>query len=166
MLEKKEKEDIKEMFSDYGWSLRDLSEEYGMSIRDIKEIIGKTDTETNEEDEGISRKELFKQKRKEKQQKLDALREKTATINNFRAKGCALSRCPRCGEIMNNLVEDNEGQPHYSCDACGYNDLSDKACKSRCCRRGLYQILKKDPEIELEEEDHENLKEWIKEGEA
>ena len=170
-METKEKEDIKEMFKDYGWSLRDLSEEYGISIRDVKEIIGEKNLEgheTNEETEHrvhktISlneRREQIKARREARETK-ENLRAKTKTIDNFRAKGCALARCPKCGKPMVTVGEDAQGDYHYYCDNCGWLDTKDEVCKDACCRRGFAHLLYTDLDVEVDEE---VVEAWVREG--
>ena len=168
-IEEKEKLDIIEMANDYGWSLRDLSEEYGISIREVREIIGKDrvgNTEENEEAEHKTislnmRKEQIKAHREAREAKED-LRAKSKTIDNFRAKGCALARCKSCGKPMTDIAEDAEGGYHYYCDSCGWSDWKDEVCKDACCRRGFAHLLYTDPDVEVDEE---AVEKWVREGE-
>ena len=134
-------EEIKEMYKEYGWSVRKISEEFDMDMDDVKRIVGeKPDTSRTISSQEGSGKGYRKQLQKERE-----------TITSFRDKGLAYARCPKCRKIMKDVVEDEEGY-HYACGSCGYEDIKDVSCNDKCCRRGLVEILSNDPEAEITEE--------------
>jgi len=136
----REQEDIKKMYKDFGWTIRDLSEDYRVSMSDIKSVLGieKSSEKSNPDSQLQERETLI--------EGLNKLRERhETTINSFRKDGCAIARCPQCSEIMNNAevnVSEAGGLTfYYKCDKCGFIDYSDRTCADKCCRRGLVNVV-------------------------
>ena len=175
-MEKKElfesdKEDIKELYNVYGYSIRDISESEGVSVSEVKAIIGEKNIDTTKSisSQEISGKEyqikLQKERNDKRQVREELIREKRI-INNFRAEGCALARCPKCGEIMDDceIRENNDGglEFFYECTSCGFVDYKDKSCKDKCCRQGLGRLFEKYiPELVKKGYNRDELYEYI-----
>ena len=135
----REQEDIKKMYKDFGWTIRDLSEDYRVSMSDIKSVLGLRESPKANPDTQLQERETLIEG-------LNKLRERhETTISSFREGGCANARCPRCGEPMLNAevnISEAGGLTfYYKCDKCGFIDYSDVTCADKCCRRGLVSVV-------------------------
>ena len=143
---------IKEEIADAylsGYRLEEIAELYDMSVNQVREVLGDTITEKDkkhiteikQQKEAVLRNKEMVELKNQLHELFKELRTSRETIKSFRASGCALARCPNCGEIMDDAVLYDNGAIHYRCDNCGYVDTKDKVCKDKCCREGLGRIL-------------------------
>lgn len=161
-----DKEDIRELYNNYGHSIRDISESEGLSMKEVKDIIGEKSVDTSR---SISSTEVtgkeYQQRLKEEKGRLSQVsKEKqrlSQTIQDFRKNGCALSRCPNCGEIMDDCevrYDDGEVDFFYRCESCGFIDTENEYCKDKCCRQGLGRLFEEYiPELVKEGYDRDRL---------
>lgn len=168
-LLEKDKADIKELYRDFGWSLRTLSEEYHVTISEIEIILNLSERQKASQQKYDKIAHVTEQELEDKLNQRDGLIEdlnklrqrQTDTIDSFRNTGCAIARCPKCKTIMNDVVQDEEGGLHYGCKRCGYNDLNNVVCNDKCCRRGLALLIKKDADVDV---DPAVLATWVESG--
>ena len=162
-MDKELKEEIADAYLS-GYRLEEIAELYDMSVNQVREVLGNTITEKD-------KKQLTDIKRQKEINKIkNRLESAEQTIKSFRASGCALARCPDCGDIMDDAVMYESGAFHYRCDNCGYVDTKDEVCKDKCCREGLariillrYQDTLKDEGWDLNEV-VKSLDRWVKHG--
>jgi hypothetical protein len=168
-LLEKDKADIVEMYRDYGWSVRTLSEEYNVPISEIKSILNLSEQQIATQSKYDKIAHVPEHELEDKIQHRDSVIEDlnklnlrhTGTIESFRDAGCAIARCPKCKTVMNEIVQDEEGGLHYSCQRCGYNDLNNVVCHDKCCRRGLALLIEKDADVNV---DSAVLARWVQNG--
>ena len=145
------KEELREAYNDFGWTIKELSGRHGISEEEVRSLLGKEVLgnwkEREEEEKATGKTRMTPYERKFRTKALEnmrARRESEKTIDTFRNKGCTLSRCSKCGAIMDDarIVEDEEEiNFYYECSECGFVDWKDKCCKDKCCREGLARLV-------------------------
>lgn len=75
-----------------------------------------------------------------------------STVNEFRANGCSIPRCDRCGELLSDLYEDNAGGIHFVCENCEWVDYKDTKIKFKCGRRWFNELCEQEGIVVEEEE--------------
>lgn len=73
------------------------------------------------------------------------------TISEFRARGCSIPRCEKCGDLLGDLYEDGNGHIHFCCSNCEWVDFKDTKIKFKCGRR-WFDTLCENEGIAVEEE--------------
>lgn len=78
------------------------------------------------------------------------IKELEGTISEFRKGGCAIPRCKKCGEPLDELYEDEKERIHLSCENCGWTDWKDTKIEHACGKRWIKRLCEEEG-IETEE---------------